>query len=104
MIHLAVSYDTEQAVPNSLPLHIVSPKEYAQLPRAEQKNLWADYLRENIWEDPEHSQRSLIELEMVRNLDDLFTRKGGRFTSFILGRWLDFVVRDFGQEKVRGFF
>lgn len=101
---LAIGYDTEQAVPEVLPKHIIKPGDYQKLPTQGRKDVWTDYLWNKIWNDPEHLQRSLQELDTTKKLGQLFSEHNARFTSFVLGKWLDFIVESAGLETVRASF
>lgn len=103
-VYLAFSYDTEQPVPDRLPPNIISETAYALLSLDEKKRLWADYLRDGLWKDPTFLQRSAKELKTIWSLGNLFASFNGRFTSFVLGQWLEMMVEAFGQEKVKYFF
>ncbi len=101
---VAFSYDTEMAFNRELPEHVVSAQNYAILPLAEKQTLWADYIREGIWSDTNHRQRSIAELGMIRALGPHFEACGGAMTSFVLGQWLDYIVEELGQQEVRNFY
>lgn len=103
VVHLAVSYDTEQPIEPLPPAHIISADQYNLLGTKDKKEVWRTYLND-IWSDPELAARSLRELEMIAQLGELFAKKGGRLTSFVLGQWLDFVVDAFGEERVNSYF
>lgn len=100
---LAVSYDTEHAIPAALPPATISPEVYQRLPAEEQKRLWTSYLQ-NIWDDPKLLNNSVRELQMLAALAKLFRRYDGGFTSFVLGRWLDFVGERMPVDQLRGYF
>lgn len=103
-VYLAFSYDTEQPVPDRLPPDIISEADYSLLPINKKKRLWADYLRDGLWENPAFLQRSLKELETIQVLGELFTSFGGEFTSFVLGQWLEKIVEALGPKKVKDAF
>ena len=104
-VYLAFSFDTEQPLTlDYLPEHIIKKEEYLKLDKESKKLLWADYIREGVWKDPDLFKRSQSELETILELNELFSKFNGKFTSFVLGRWLDFVVDGIGQENVRKYF
>ncbi|MDP3900350.1 MAG: polysaccharide deacetylase family protein [bacterium] len=103
-VYLAFSQDTEFAIPEILPSHIISPEIYKKLDIPAKRELWACYIREGIWSDPLHLARSMQELDMIQRLGQLFEKFGGKFTSFILGQWLEFIVQELGQKTVQYFF
>ena len=104
-VYLAFSFDTEQPqLLDYLPEYIIKKEEYLKLDKESKKLIWADYIREGIWRDSDLFKRSQSELETILELNELFSEFNGKFTSFVLGRWLDLIVNEFGQEEVRKYF
>ncbi len=99
-VYLAVSYDTEHSVAPELPSSVISPDDYVALDKEGKKKVWIDYLRNDVWQDPALVERSRQQLETIAELSALFQPYGGKFTSFVLGRWLDYAVEAFGQQTV----
>lgn len=98
-VFVLFDYDAEQAVPRELPG--ISKSEYSKLPLPEKQKKWIGYLSRQIWEDGKLRKRSLAELTAIKNLRCLFSEFGGKFTAFLLGRWLEFVEKEFGRSAVR---
>lgn len=100
-VYLAVSYDTEHTMDCQIPSSIISPSDYNNLDKEQKKKEWVRYLQKDVWNDPEQIARSKKELDTIANLGELFAEFKGEFTSFILGRWLDFIVENTSQEEVQ---
>ncbi len=104
-IYLAISYDTEMTIDDRLPGSVISADAFDALSLEAKKEAWVNFLGSgDIWSDPDHVRRSRNELDTLKRLGGVFKEHGGRATSFVLGKWLDYAVSELGSDFVRDSF